>query len=59
MFVCILDYRNCLIILIAVTFNEGFIDKNLEKGLNISSGWNRSTVQIQNTYTRKNVNEEQ
>jgi hypothetical protein len=54
----ILDYRHCIIMLIAVTFNEGFLDKNLEKGMNILSGWKRSTVQIQNTCARKCVNEE-
>jgi len=58
MCVGVLDYRYCIIIIITVTFQDGFLDKNLEKGLNIASGWNRSIVQIQNTYTRKYVNEE-
>jgi hypothetical protein len=58
MFVGTLGYRNCAIRIIAVFFKEGFLNKNLEKGLKISSGWNRSTVQIQNTNTRTYVYEE-
>jgi hypothetical protein len=57
MFAGLLDYRYCTVILIAVEFSEGVLDNNLEKGLDISAEWNRTTVPIQNTRTRKYVNE--